>query len=77
MTNYQVPTGSVNDIIILLTMLSKIGEMYHRKNSKTVVKGVPTLEENSVEFMNELINLYSQYDHKTNPKAHKIENTSE
>lgn len=75
--NYQVPTGSVNDIIILLTMLSKIGEMYHRKNSKTVVKDIPTVEENSVQVMNELINLYSQYDHKTKLKAHDVDVASE
>ena len=69
--NYQVPTGSVNDVIILLNMLAKIGDMYHNKNSKAVS------EENSVQVMNELINLYSQYDHKTKLKAHDIDVESE
>lgn len=64
---YQVPTGAVNDVIILLNMLAKIGDMYHNKNSKSVS------EENSVQVMNELINLYSQYDQKTKSKSHNIE----
>ena len=34
---YSIPTNAVNDIIILLNMISMIGNMYHKKNEKELL----------------------------------------
>ena len=66
---FNVPTNAVNDIVILLNMISMIGNMYHKKNEKVIAKNLPTFDEQSIVYMNELVNLYSQYNGKTNNKS--------
>lgn len=64
---FHVPTNTIDDIMILLNIIKTIGHMYQIKNSKTQIEGL-TIEDKSFEYANALIDLYSQYDHKSKNK---------
>lgn len=63
---FQLPTSTVNDAMMLLKMISSIGTIHSIKNSNVKLEeGITMYEQNSVNYLNELVDLYSQYSHKT------------